>query len=187
RLVERLAALHHRVSAPNWPWFEDRLTYANAQLPHALIASAARMKRDDLVAAKLRALEWLVDLQMADGRFAPIGTNGFAVRGAAPARFDQQPIEAATTIAACLDAAHVTADTAWLDRAGLAFDWLLGRNHLQQPLYDAATGGCRDGLHRDRVNENEGAESTLAFLLALTDMRTIHPSVISRPLEATSP
>lgn len=187
RLVDRLAALHQRASTPDWPWFEDSLAYANAQLPHALIVSGASMKRDDLVAVGLRALEWVIDLQMADGRFAPIGTNGFAVRGGAQAQFDQQPIEAATTIAACLDAAHVTSDTAWLDQAGLAFDWLLGRNHLRQPLYDAATGGCRDGLHRDRVNENEGAESTLAFLLALTDMRTIHPSVISRPLEATSP
>lgn len=185
RLVDRLAALHQHASTSDWPWFEDQLTYANAQLPHALIASGASMKRDDVVATGLGALAWAIDLQTADGRFAPIGTNGFAVRGGAQAQFDQQPIEAATTIAACLDAARVTGDTAWLDRASLAFDWLLGRNHLQQPLYDAATGGCRDGLHRDRVNENEGAESTLAFLLALTDMRALHPSVLSRPLQAT--
>ena len=184
RLVDRLSDLQRRVRSDDWPWFEDHLTYANAQLPHALIASGARMARPDLVTDGLTALSWLVDQQITDGRFEPIGTNGFAARGRVRARFDQQPIEAGTTVAACLEAQRITADGAWGDRAHLAFDWFVGRNHLHQPVYDASTGGCRDGLHAERVNENQGAESTLAFLLALTDLQALPPL---QPAQPTKP
>ena len=171
-LADRLLDIHVRTQSSEWPWFEAELTYANAQLPHALIASGARMDRADLVTAGTRALAWLVDIQRAgDGRFAPIGCNGFATRGGDAARFDQQPIEAATTVAACLEAERVTHDAVWAQHARSAFDWFLGQNHLDRWLYDPSTGGCRDGLHAERANENQGAESTLAFLLALVDMR----------------
>jgi hypothetical protein len=173
-LADRLFALYTRAHTPEWPWFEDRLTYANAQLPHALICSGARMDRPDLVAAGLDSLAWLVAAQRSDeGHFAPIGTNGFSIRGAQPAIFDQQPIEAATMVAACVEADRVTGDAIWKQHARQAFDWFLGQNHLQQWLYDPSTGGCRDGLHAERANENQGAESTLAFLLALIDMRSL--------------
>jgi glycosyltransferase involved in cell wall biosynthesis len=171
-LVERLLGLHARVSSPEWPWFEDSLTYGNAELPHALLASGSRMGRNDVVAIALHSLAWLVSVQRSEeGHFAPIGTNGFAVQGAQAARFDQQPIEASTIIAACLEAARVSGDRAWSEHARSAFGWFLGENHLRQWLYDPATGGCRDGLHAERVNENQGAESTLAFLMALVDLR----------------
>ena len=171
-LADRLHQLYVRAGSDEWPWFEHSLTYANAQLPHALIASGARMRRADLVSAGLRTLTWLLSVQhSAEGHFAPVGTDGFSVKGARAARFDQQPIEAATTVAACLEAERVTRDAIWLERAGTAFHWFLGRNHLHRWLYDAASGGCRDGLHAERLNENQGAESTLAFLLALVDMR----------------
>jgi glycosyltransferase involved in cell wall biosynthesis len=173
-LADRLLALYTRSRTPDWPWFEDRLTYANAQLSHALICSGARMDREDLISAGLESLAWLVTVQRsAEGHFAPIGTNGFAVRGARPAVFDQQPIEAATMVAACVEADRVTGDEIWKQHARHAFDWFLGQNHLQQWLYDPLTGGCRDGLHAERANENQGAESTLAFLLALIDMRSL--------------
>jgi hypothetical protein len=172
RLTDRLLDIYQRAGSPDWPWFEDRVTYANAQLPHALIASGTRMARPDLVSAGLTALTWLVAIQRSPaGHFLPIGTNGFKVRGADAARFDQQPIEASTTVAACLEAARVTGDAVWAGEARLAFDWFLGQNHLRQWLYDPASGGCRDGLHDERVNENQGAESTLAFLSALLDIR----------------
>jgi glycosyltransferase involved in cell wall biosynthesis len=172
RLTERLHDVYVRSQSAEWPWFETELTYANAQLPHALIVSGSRMGRADLVSAGVRALTWLVEIQRsADARFAPVGTNGFAVRGGDVARFDQQPIEAATTVAACLEAERVTHDARWLAHARSAFDWFLGQNHLDRWLYDPSTGGCRDGLHAERANENQGAESTLAFLLALVDMR----------------
>jgi glycosyltransferase involved in cell wall biosynthesis len=171
-VAERLFALYRHARRPEWPWFEDRLTYANAQLPHALITSGARMNRHDLIAAGLESLEWLVSVQRSEeGNFAPIGTNGFYPRGAPPATFDQQPIEASTLVAACIEADRVGGDRIWRRHARQAFYWFLGQNHLHQWLYDTSTGGCRDGLHAERANENEGAESTLAFLLALIDMR----------------
>jgi hypothetical protein len=120
----------------------------------------------------VRSLDWLVSVQRGDdGSFAPIGSNGFYVRGTPKAAFDQQPVEAYATIAACLEAWRVTGDGHWVERARRGFNWFLGQNQLQQPLYDATTGGCRDGLHPDRVNENQGAESTLSFLLGLLEMR----------------
>ena len=173
-LADRLVGLYNQLARPEWLWFEDRLTYANAQLPHALLASGARMGRDDLVSAGLRSLAWLMSAQCsAEGCFAPIGANGFWKQGAQAARFDQQPIEAATAVAACVEAERLSGDVVWRQHAQTSFDWFLGQNHLQRWVYDPATGGCRDGLHADRPNENQGAESTLSFLLALLDMRAL--------------
>jgi glycosyltransferase involved in cell wall biosynthesis len=172
-LSERLHGLLSRTSTRDWPWFEDRVTYCNARLPQALILSGASMERPEMKAAGLRSLEWLVDVQRSpDGYFAPIGSNGFFERGKHQAVFDQQPVEAYATVSACLDARRVTGDGRWSDHARRAFDWFLGQNQLQQSLYDVTTGGCRDGLHADRVNENQGAESTLSFLLTLLEMRS---------------
>lgn len=171
-LAGRLFEMHRRVASPAWPWFEDRLTYCNARLSQALVASGARMEHEEMTAAGLRSLEWLVTLQTSDeGCIVPIGSNGFYVRGGERARFDQQPVEASTLVSACLEAHRVTGSAVWAEHARRAFDWFLGHNVLQRPLYDPATGGCRDGVHPDRLNENQGAESTLSFLLALLEMR----------------
>jgi glycosyltransferase involved in cell wall biosynthesis len=170
-LAERLLDLFNRVSRPDWPWFEDGLTYCNAQLPAALMVSGAWLERMDMIAVGARSLEWLASIQCsADGYFAPIGSNGFYSRGETPAIFDQQPVEAGSMVAACADALRIDGDTRWATHARRAFNWFLGENHLHASLYDPVTGGCRDGLHVDRVNENQGAESTLAFLLALQEM-----------------
>jgi glycosyltransferase involved in cell wall biosynthesis len=171
-LAERLLDLFHRASRPDWPWFEDRLTYCNAQLPAALMVSGAWLERPDMIAIGARTLEWLASVQRsADGYFAPVGSNGFYSRGEPPAIFDQQPVEAASMVSACADALRIDGDARWADHARRAFNWFLGENHLHASLYDPVTGGCRDALHADRVNENQGAESTLAFLLALHEMR----------------
>jgi glycosyltransferase involved in cell wall biosynthesis len=177
-MARRLLDLFRASSSVAWPWFEDRLTYCNARLPHALIVSGSRMGDDEMLAAGLRSLEWLTTVQQSkEGYFSPIGSNGFYVRGRPRATFDQQPVEAWCTISACLEAGRVSSDARWAARAEQAFNWYLGQNDLQQPLYDPATGGCRDGLHADRVNENQGAESTLSFLLAISEMRmTDRPS-----------
>ena len=171
-LAERLFGLFERTSRPDWPWFEDSLTYCNARLPQALFAAGSRMHRTDMVDASVRALRWLLSVQTApDGDFSAIGTDGFYLRGGTPAAFDQQPVEAGATASACLEAYRVTGDETWLDEGRRAFEWFLGQNRLHQWLYDPSTGGCRDGLHPDRVNQNQGAEATLAFLLALGEMR----------------
>jgi hypothetical protein len=174
-LARRLLALFGAASGADWHWCEDRLTYCNARLPQALLRAGGLLGEDAMVTTGVRALEWLVGTQTTEnGLFAPVGSNGFYVRGAERAAFDQQPVEACATIAACLDAHRATGDSRWLLRAEDSFAWFLGQNQLGLSLYDAGTGGCRDGLHCDRMNENEGAESTLSFLLALLDMRASH-------------
>jgi hypothetical protein len=170
-LAERLLAQFQSNSGPDWPWCENSLSYDNARLPHALIVSGARMNDEAMVAVGMRSLEWLAELQVSESdSFSPIGSNGFHSRGGQKALFDQQPLEAWAMVSACLDAFRVTADERWNSEMRRAFQWFLGQNHLQRSLHDPATGGCRDGLHEERVTENHGAESTLSFLLALTEM-----------------
>jgi glycosyltransferase involved in cell wall biosynthesis len=172
-LAAKLWDLFQRTCDREWPWFEESLTYANARLSQALLVSGDAMQNEAMIAAALRSLEWLLGLQRsAEGHFAPIGCNGFHVRGGPMAAYDQQPIEACAMVSACLEADRITGDPRWMHGARSAFSWFLGFNDLRQPLYDSATGGCRDGLHRDRPNENQGAESTLSFLMALSEMRS---------------
>ncbi len=169
---ERLLGLFRRSDHPDWPWFESRVTYCNARLPQALIATGSWTGNADMSATGIRSLEWLIGVQKtADGYFAPIGTRGFFERGMTAAAFDQQPVEACATVSACMHAFRTTGNHRWSEDARRAFTWFLGQNQLQQPLYDPLSGGCRDALHADRINENEGAESTLSFQLALMDMR----------------
>jgi glycosyltransferase involved in cell wall biosynthesis len=171
-LAGRLLDLHRDTSDLAWPWFEDRLTYCNARLSQALIVSGMRMGDEEMTSVGMRSLEWLVSQQSSsDGCFAPIGSNGFYLRGKAKAAFDQQPVEACAMVAACLDAHRVAGHPRWAQHARRAFNWFLGHNTLKEPLYDPLTGGCRDGLHADRPNQNQGAESTLSFLIALVEMR----------------
>jgi glycosyltransferase involved in cell wall biosynthesis len=168
RLMERFDASAH----PDWQWFEEELSYDNAKLPHALIVSGKATGQQAVLERGLLALRWLTELQMSEkGHFRSIGSNGFYRRGGTRANFDQQPIEAQATVSACLEAYRATADVWWYEQAQRAFDWFIGWNDLGLELYSPETGGCRDGLHVDRVNGNQGAESTLAFLLSLAEMR----------------
>ena len=169
---DRLLGLFKRTTQPEWPWCENTVTYCNARLPQALIATGSWMGSGGMTATGLRSLEWLMTIQRtSDGYFAPVGSNGFFERGMVAAQFDQQPVEACATVAACMHAFRTTGDHKWAEHARRAFSWFLGQNQTQQPLFDPQTGGCRDALHSDRVNENQGAESTLSFLLALMEMR----------------
>jgi hypothetical protein len=124
--------------------------------------------------AGFESLRWLMTVQhhQEDNLFVPIGSRGFFSQNGERARFDQQPVEACATISACLQAFRLSGEKHWLDEAWCAFRWYLGENDLQVPLYDGTTGGCRDGLHPDRVNENQGAESTLSFLMSWLEMQS---------------
>jgi hypothetical protein len=177
-LADRLLSSFRLVGARDWPWCEASLSYDNARLPQALVVSGAGLSDPEMVRVGLEAFDWLVELQHTpDGCYGPIGSNGFYPRGGERAIFDQQPVEACATVSASLDAWRVTADAKWINEMWRAFSWFLGENILQTSLYDPATGGCRDGLHPDRANENQGAESTLSFLLALVDMTTLEAEV----------
>ncbi|SHK47145.1 glycosyltransferase family 4 protein [Rhodothermus profundi] len=172
KLADRLFKLYQKHRRDDWRWFEDRLTYANARLPQALMMAGKWTDRSEWVEAGLEALRWLVHVQLDEqGYFAPIGNDGFYVQGQQRPYFDQQPIEANATVSACLEAYRITNDAFWYREAQRAFDWFLGRNQLGLPLYDPSTGGCYDGLQPNGVNENQGAESTLAFLLSLLEMK----------------
>ena len=155
-----------RASHPDWPWFEEELSYDNAKLAHALILSGRVNGHQKAFDRGLQALRWLVEVQTSEnGHFRPIGSNGFYHRGGTRSNFDQQPIEAYAMVSACLEAYRATSDTWWYEQAHRAFDWFLGWNDLGLELHSVNTGGCHDALHVDRVNANQGAESTLAFLL----------------------
>jgi len=177
-LLGKLVQRHADAATEDWGWFEEVVSYANARLSQAMILSGRIMNDAKILALGLNTLRWLVKVQTSPSNaFCPVGSNGFFPRGKERAMFDQQPIEAQATISACIEAYHATGDTVWIAEARRAFDWFLGRNDLGLPLYDAMTGGCRDGLHVNRVSENRGAESTIAFLLSLAEMQGLQTSV----------
>jgi glycosyltransferase involved in cell wall biosynthesis len=174
-LSRRLLEMYESIRRPDWKWFENVLAYGNARLPQALLAVGSACSDDRMISAGLESLEWLSTIQHCEinRHFTPIGSQGFYRQDGEKARFDQQPIEVAGAVSASLQAYRVTGDDRWRNEAWSAFRWFLGDNDLQLPMYDSVTGGCRDGLHPDRANENQGAESTLSFLMALLEMRSL--------------
>jgi len=170
RLMSSLAS----VETPDWSWFEEGLTYDNARLPQALMLAGMATQTPDYVDAGLRSLRWLMTQQTAPtGHFRPVGTAGFGELRQSPRAFDQQPVEATATIAACLTAWRADGDAEWKTIATNVFAWFLGRNDLSVALVDPETGSCRDGLHPDRANENRGGESVVSYLLGLADIRQL--------------
>lgn len=166
-LAQKLFEQYKNNRKPDWPWPEDVLTYANARIPHALLEAGQWVPDPEMTQAGLEMLDWLDRIQTApEGHFVPIGCKGWYRRGSERARFDQQPLEASAHVEACLAAFRLTLDKRWLASARRAFEWFLGRNDLNLPLCDYVTGACFDGLHHDRLNENQGAESVLSWLLA---------------------
>lgn len=171
-LASRLLSLFERVADEEWRWFEEIVAYDNAKIPHALILSGRWTNQPRMLEAGLASLRWLAERQTApEGHFRPVGSNGWWKRGGDPASFDQQPIEAHAMLCAAIEAHDACGDPYWMAMARRSFDWFLGANDLGLSLYDAGTGGCRDGLHVDRVNENQGAESTLAYLLSRAELQ----------------
>jgi glycosyltransferase involved in cell wall biosynthesis len=177
-LARRLLEMYESIRRPDWKWFENVLAYGNARLPQALLLVGSASSDEHMVSAALESLDWLAQTQRCEtnGHFVPIGSQGFYRQGGEKARFDQQPLEAAGAVSASLQAYRITKDVRWRKEAWLAFNWFLGENDLQLALYDSSTGGCRDGLHPDRANENQGAESTLSFLTALLEMDSLSKS-----------
>jgi len=168
-LSKRLMQQFVDVATDDWPWSENSLTYDNARLPQALLLSGRWLPDSEMLEMGLRALDWLKQIQTDEtGRhFAAIGNNGWLNRHGEKARFDQQPIEAAAMADACIEAFNCTRNEEWITYAYRCLNWYQGENDLGMPLCDYATGGCRDGLEAQGVNENQGAESTLCWLTTL--------------------
>ncbi len=177
-LADRLFDQFKNHSTTGWPWLENALNYANGKMPHALLLSGQWMQRSDMIDMGIRSLKWLLTIQTEDNHFVPIGNNGWYEHGGPRARFDQQPIEANAMIEACVEAFNVTRNKTWIDSAVMCFNWFLGHNDLNMPLYDPKTGGCRDGLMADGINQNEGAESSLAWLLSLMTLQKLYADEI---------
>lgn len=176
-LAARLLSQFQTNSSQDWPWCEDVLTYDNAKLPHALILTGSAINDTAMIEQGLRSLEWLVKLQILDsGRVSLIGNRGWLSRDGRRARFDQQPVEAMALVEACAQAYRATGAEEWFDRASTFLDWFTGNNDTGASLYDYQTGGCRDGLHAAGPNLNQGAESTLAWLIALLTLMDVHRS-----------
>jgi glycosyltransferase involved in cell wall biosynthesis len=177
-LTEKLVDLYERTATDDWHWFEDIASYNNAKLSHALILSGRRSDNPRVTEIGIESLRWLCEIQLSpEGRFRPIGSNGFCRRGEPTAVYDQQAIESHAMVSAAIEAYHIFKDPFWCEQAHLAFDWFLGRNDLGLPIYDTTTGGCNDGLQKHQVNENQGAESTIAFLLSLAEMQRLKGSL----------
>ena len=180
-LADRLMARLSATATDDWVWFESGLAYDNARLSQALIVTGVASGGRSYVEAGLKSLRWLAALQTAPaGYFRPVGTGGFGETRRKPRLFDQQPVEATATIAACAAAWRADGDVTWKRRIDQAFAWFLGDNDLGVALVDQETGSCRDGLHPDRANENRGGESVVCYLLAVAEIRRIAELVIDR-------
>jgi glycosyltransferase involved in cell wall biosynthesis len=184
-LAEKLFELFQANATEDWPWIEGALNYANGKIPQAMLLSGRWLHRSDMIEAGLGSLNWLIQIQTdSRGHFAPIGNHGWFVRNGQQARFDQQPIEAQNMIEACIEAYKITKDAKWIEEARCCFDWFLGRNDLNAPLYDYRSAGCCDGLTADGANLNQGAESTLAWLLSLLHLHSLsEATVVNKVLE----
>jgi glycosyltransferase involved in cell wall biosynthesis len=184
-LAVRLSNQFKNNATDDWPWLENALNYANGKLPHALLLSGHRMQRNDMIDMGLNSLKWLLAIQTEDNHFVPIGSNGWYEKGGPRARFDQQPVEAKDMVEACVEAFNVTRDHKWFENAVMCFNWFLGHNDLNMPLYDPKTGGCRDGLMADGINQNQGAESSLAWLLSLMTLQKLYADEVLK--QSSSP
>ena len=171
KMARKLFALFKNNASEDWPWCEDKVTYANARLAQAMILAGQWIPEPEMFAAGERALGWLLSIQTADeGHISVIGNGGWYGREGKEASFDQQPVELMGLIDASLELYVATGDKKWRQEAERCLGWYLGRNDLDTQVYDFETGGCRDGLESDGVNANQGAESTLSWLISLLRM-----------------
>ena len=183
--ADRLFDQFKNNATDDWLWLENALNYANGKLPHALLLCGHRMQRNDMIDMGLNSLKWLLAIQTEDNHFVPIGSNGWYEKDGPRARFDQQPVEANAMVEACVEAFNLTRDKSWFDHAVMCFNWFLGHNDLNMPLYDPKTGGCRDGLMADGINQNQGAESSLAWLLSLMTLQKLYADEVLK--QSSSP
>ncbi|MBA7628992.1 D-inositol-3-phosphate glycosyltransferase [subsurface metagenome] len=165
-IADSLVELYEKQSSEDWTWFEPYLTYSNSKLPESLFLAYEITQDKKYLKIAEKTLRFLSELLIIDGRLSLIGHNGWFNRDGERTFFDQQPIDASAMVHAYLIAYLITKKKEYYDNAVLSFNWFLGKNHIKQMIYDETTGGCFDGLNHNSVNLNQGAESTIAYLLA---------------------
>jgi glycosyltransferase involved in cell wall biosynthesis len=177
--AERLSKLYEEINEPKWHWFENSVTYSNARLPQALLAAGTFFNNKKYIQQGLESLNWLINIQYnkSGNHISLIGNNGWYKKGRSKALYDQQPVEIPSLISACYQAYIITREDKWLNLIQICFEWFLGRNDRGEVLYDYTTGGCYDGLSINVKNENQGAESTLSWLLSLHRMLAIRNEI----------
>lgn len=165
-LVNSLIELYKREATEEWNWFESYLTYSNSKLPEVLFLAYELTKEEEYLEIAEKSLEFLSKLVFFKDELSPIGQNGWYNRNGKRSFFDQQPIDASSMVQTYLTAYSITKKKEYYDKAVLAFNWFLGKNHLKQMIYNEVTGGCHDGLSKESINLNQGAESTIEYLIA---------------------
>jgi predicted dehydrogenase len=181
KYAQRLLTAYQDNASQDWPWWEDTVTYDNAKLPHALLVSGNALGRTDMLDTGLAALRWLLQIQTTpQGHLSIIGNHGWYRQGSVKAPFAQQPLEAYAMVHGCLTAAQITGDTSWADHAWQCFEWFRGKNDLGVMLYHEETGGCQDGLEESGPNVNQGAESSLAYLLSVLELHSYYEARAGR-------
>jgi hypothetical protein len=164
----------------SWPWPEVTLTYENALLPRALIVAGRHLDSAAMVSAGLRTLDWLIDAQTSlDDDLSAVG-NGWWPRGGRRSRFDQQPIEATSLLLAAEAAYAATGNPGYRAAMERSYAWFLGANDLGVPLADPVRGAGADGLTPSGINTNEGAESTIMWLMAAEHIRALRATQAKR-------
>ncbi len=165
-LTNTLVTNLHQNSHNSWHWFENQLGYNNALLPESLLLGGQFLQNQEYIDLGLSSLKFLIDQTFQVNMYVPIGHSNWYKHNEERSLFDQQPEDPSSTILALATAYKQTEDISYRNLAHKCFSWFLGNNSLQQPLYNYQTGGCHDGLHPDRVNSNQGAESLISYLLA---------------------
>jgi hypothetical protein len=171
--ADQLCEIYQRTSSPDWEWFEPYLTYANARLPHALFEAYVTTKDSTYLKIGEDTLNFLVKKQIIEDKLLPIGNKSKCMKNAESASFDQQPLEAECMVQAATTAFRVTRKEEYRKIAHIAFQWFLGKNSQTLEVYNPKTGGCYDGITSQGVNLNQGAESTICYLLARLELENI--------------
>lgn len=172
--LARVASHYHENAKPGWFWFENKMTYCNATVPHALLAGYQVIGGERLLKVGLESLSFLLEATARDGFFWPVGCHGWHMRGAGPALYDQQPVEACGTLLCCLKAYEITGEEAYMEKAQMCLDWFLGHNSLGVTMIDPVSGGCYDGLEENGANKNQGSESLLSWYGSVLAMQAHH-------------
>ncbi|MCA9146428.1 MAG: hypothetical protein H6823_07175 [Planctomycetaceae bacterium] len=182
--ANRLVECYHRSQRSDWYWFESRMTYANAVLPHAMFDAAERWPDEAFLSIAESSFGFLDLVTTVEHDFWPVGNRDWYSHGEDKSLYDQQPVEASTMAAAALAAFQVSGNEKYLKAFFRVYEWFLGRNSLKQLLADDQTGACFDGLQANGVNRNQGAESTLAYLWTELLRVSEQPSLIESAQKA---